>query len=63
MGLKMFQAQQKLDQMDKDYKQRTEAQARLNQQPGSSPQSIPAGMPFNQEPGEPYHMLLILRSS
>lgn len=51
MGLKMFQAQQKLDQMDKDHKQRTEAQARLNQQPGSSPQSIPAGMPFNQEPG------------
>ena len=51
MGLKVFQAQQKLEQMDKDQKQRSEAQARMNQQP-SSPQGIPAaGGAFSQQPG------------
>ena len=50
MGLRVFQAQQKLEQMDKDQKQRSEAQARMNQQP-SSPGAIPAAGPFQQQPG------------
>lgn len=52
MGLKVFQAQQKLEQMDKDQKQRSEAKARMNQQ-SSSPSAAPATGPFDQQPGEP----------
>ncbi|DBA91090.1 TPA: hypothetical protein ACH3X1_016055 [Trebouxia sp. C0004] len=48
MGLKVFHAQQKLEQMDKDQKQRSEAQARASQQ-SPSPNSIPAGI--NHQPG------------
>ena len=51
MGLKVFQAQQKLEQLDKDQKQRSEAQARMSQQGATpTPTSIPAGV--NQQPGE-----------
>lgn len=50
MGLKVFQAQQKLEQMDKDQKQRCEAQARMSQQT-ATPGSIPAGNVFHQQPG------------
>lgn len=50
MGLKVFQAQQKLEQMDKDQKQRSEAQARMSQQ-AATPGSIPAGNVFHQQPG------------
>ncbi|KAL3131275.1 hypothetical protein ABBQ38_000570 [Trebouxia sp. C0009 RCD-2024] len=50
MGLKVFQAQQKLEQMDKDQKQRSEAKARMNQQ-SSSPSAAPATGPFDQQPG------------
>jgi len=49
MGLKVFHAQQKLEQMDKDQKQRSEAQARVSQQ-SPSPNSIPAGI--NHQPGQ-----------
>ncbi|KAL0047294.1 hypothetical protein WJX82_000088 [Trebouxia sp. C0006] len=48
MGLKVFHAQQKPEQMDKDQKQRSEAQARVSQQ-STSPNSIPAGI--NHQPG------------
>ncbi len=54
MGLKVFHAQQKLEQMDKDQKQRSEAQARVSQQ-STSPNSIPAGI--NHQPGQsPEHV-------
>ena len=56
MGLRVFQAQQKLEQMDKDQKQRSEAKARLNQQassPPGGPSTTPAGSPFHQQPGVP----------
>ncbi len=49
MGLKVFHAQQKPEQMDKDQKQRSEAQARVSQQ-STSPNSIPAGI--NHQPGQ-----------
>lgn len=52
MGLKVFQAQQKLEQMDKEQKQRSEAKARMNQQ-SSSPSAAPATAPLDQQPGEP----------
>lgn len=52
MGLKVFQAQQKLEQMDKDQKQRSEAKARLSQQP-PSPIAGPSATPAagHQQPG------------
>lgn len=52
MGLRVFQAQQKLEQMDKDQKQRSAAKARLNQQP-SSPIAGPSATPAtsHQQPG------------
>lgn len=52
MGLRVFQAQQKLEQMDKDQKQRSQAKARLNQQP-PSPIAGPSATPAtaHQQPG------------
>ncbi len=55
MGLKVFHAQQKLEQMDKDQKQRSEAQARVSQQ-SPSPNSIPAGI--NHQPGQSHPLNL-----
>lgn len=57
IGLKVFQAQQKLEQMDKDQKQRAEAQAHMtqSQSQSQSPASseIPASNPFSQQhPGK-----------
>ena len=52
MGLRVFQAQQKLEQMDKDQKQRSAAKARLKQHP-SSPTAGPSATPAtsHQQPG------------
>ena len=57
MGLKVFQAQQRLEQMDKDQKQRAEAQASFaqSQSQSQSPTTsgIPATHPFSQQqPGK-----------
>ena len=51
MGLRVFQAQQKLEQMDKDQKQRSEAKARLNQQSSSPQAGTSVSSPFHQQPG------------
>lgn len=59
MGLKVFQAQQKLERMDKDQKERSAAKARLNQQQSSSPSAAPAaGGSFDQQPGAPFSWTL-----
>lgn len=57
MGLKVFQAQQRLEQMDKDQKQRAEAQASFAQSQSQShsptTSGIPATHPFShQQPGK-----------
>ena len=62
MGLKVFQAQQKLEQMDKDQKQRSEAQARMSQQ-AATPGSIPAGNVFHQQPGKLFLVTTFFRQA
>lgn len=52
MGLKVFQAQQKLEQMDKDQKQRAQAQGTPQQPQSPTSSGIPAANLFsNQEAG------------